>query len=315
MKKLIASCICVAWLAGCSTSDPVLKSINSGSGVYSETSADSNARRFYKEKFLLGYVFSDIESAIIKSLPVPPADKIRENFCRNSPSPSFASLDAQKLWSINHTWLLNAWAISHRGMRAGWRRGYNEFHYSNYITTGYNLDHVSHVKFCMDVDYSIKLWQETVGSSVTGQLTEEDVKKFQNIADRIDPRLVRFRSEMRSYGNTIKVINSHKTEDALVSCSLIPLSIIKQKNRGDMRSISSGGLLNIENSAIPSIENNKEANSISYSLGKWSEDNFIAYPKNCTHNGFVTLKFLESVGLPAGRYLTDEAVFLLKKMY
>lgn len=290
MKKVIASFFCTALLAGCGTPGaPILKSINSGNGIFQ----GPNERRIYGEKFLLGYVFSDVESAIIKSLPVPPVDKIKENFCRNSPNPSFASLDAQKLWSINHTWLLNAWAISHRGMRAGWRRNYNEFYYSNYVTTGYNLDHVSHVKFCMDVDYSIKLWQETVGSGITGQLTEEDVKKFQNITDRIDPRLVRFRSEMRSYGKTMKVINSHKTEDALVSCSLIPLSIRRQNNEtGD-----------------------KEANSISYSLGKWSEDNFIAYPKNCTHNGFVTLKFLESVGLPAGRYLTDEAVFLLKKMY
>lgn len=299
MKKVIASFFCTALLAGCGTPGaPILKSINSGNGIFQ----GPDGRRIYGEKFLLGYVFSDVESAIIKSLPVPPVDKIKENFCRNSPNPSFASLDAQKLWSINHTWLLNAWAISHRGMRAGWRHEYNEFYDSNYVTAG----------FCMDVDYSIKLWQETVGSSVTGQLTEEDVKKFQNITDRIDPRLVRFRSEMRSYGKTMKVINSHKTEDALVSCSGIPISIT-QTNKADLTSVLYNSMFNVQ--FVENDADKREKHSIVYRIVRWAEDNLIAYPRNCTNNALVTVKFLESVGLPAGRHLTDEAIFWLKKMY
>ena len=77
VKKVIASFFCAALLAGCGTlGAPILKSINSGNGIFQ----GPNERRIYGEKFLLGYVFSDVESAIIKSLPVPPVDKIKENF-------------------------------------------------------------------------------------------------------------------------------------------------------------------------------------------------------------------------------------------
>ena len=301
VKKVIASFFCTALLAGCST--PMLNSVKSGNGVILGGNAVLQVNGG-----VINNNLSNIERTIIMSLPVPPVDKKRENFCWNSPNPSFSSIDAQKLWSINHTWLLNAWAVNHRGTRAGGNSGGFKDAYTN---NGYSPD-LLNITFCMDMNYSIRLWQETINSSVTGKLTENDVKIFQEITDKIDPRLVTFRSKVKPYGNITKVNNPHKVEDALVSCSGIPISI-KQTNKADLTSVLYKSVFNVQ--FVESDADKREDRSIVYRIGRWAEDNLIAYPGNCTNNALVTVKVLESVGLPAGRHLTDEAIFWLKKMY